>query len=67
MWYIIVNINDKYITENPVLGMCPFKGEIFKPCGASCRQNCTSVLLKEQVICSPVCVPGCDCPAGQVR
>ena len=55
------------LLKYPVLGMCPFKGEIFKPCGASCRQNCTSVLLKEQVICSPVCVPGCDCPAGQVR
>ena len=55
------------LLKYPVLGMCPFEGEIFKPCGASCRQNCTSVLLKEQVICSPVCVPGCDCPAGQVR
>ena len=47
--------------------MCPFEGEIFKPCGTSCRQNCTSVQQNKQIICLPVCLPGCDCPAGQMR
>ena len=46
--------------------MCPLEGEILKPCGTSCHQNCTSVLT-EELICLPVCLPGCDCPAGQVR
>ena len=44
------------------LCVCPFEGEIFKPCGTSCRQNCTSVQQKKQIIFLLVCLPGCDCP-----
>lgn len=47
-------------------GSCSLEGSIFKPCGATCRDTCTTRKLDLPVVCLPYCKPGCACPAGQV-
>uniref|UniRef100_A0A1X7V3D2 Uncharacterized protein n=1 Tax=Amphimedon queenslandica TaxID=400682 RepID=A0A1X7V3D2_AMPQE len=46
---------------------CPFGGQIFKECGASCQRTCDDIRYQRPFVCSRhYCVPGCACPAGQV-
>ena len=46
---------------------CSVDGAIFKLCGSTCIDTCSSRKMNAQIVCSPHCKPGCACPAGQVR
>ena len=53
----------KYIVD-----ACPANGQIFKDCGGSCERTCNDVLSQDPFTCDVhYCVPGCGCPAGQVK
>ena len=43
---------------------CENVGEIFTECGSSCAQTCRD--LSSDIQCNEECVPGCQCPNGQV-
>ena len=43
---------------------CENVGEIFTECGSSCAQTCRD--LSSDIQCNEECVPGCQCPKGQV-
>ena len=45
---------------------CTVQGAIFKPCGATCVDTCSTRKKNLPVICSAFCKPGCACQAGQV-
>lgn len=43
---------------------CQNAGEIFKECGSACERTCRD--LARDVQCSEECIPGCQCPDGQL-